>query len=84
MKSRRPDAEGEQIKLTAETETERASWIKAIQKTIETMPKEDPEDDEYRKLSIVVLLLFSMDVNKIANFNFDFVQAKHLKRSLES
>ena len=39
---------GEQVKVSAETESERLEWITAIMKLKEQVPKEDEEDDPYR------------------------------------
>ena len=39
---------GEQVKVSAETESERLEWITAIMKLKEQVPKEEEEDDPYR------------------------------------
>ena len=48
LKSRKADAEGEAVKLSAETDIERQQWMREITALMQKVPREEDDDDEYR------------------------------------
>lgn len=51
LKSRKADAEGEAVKLSAETDAERQQWMREISALMQKMPREEDDDDDYRACS---------------------------------